>query len=693
MRNLLIVILFFLSIKLLLAQTIGLPKIYYGAAYYPEAWDSSQIDSDIRYMKELNMNVMRIGEFAWSTMEPGEGNYNFKWLHRVIEKLKANEIDVILGTPTATPPAWMLEKYPSMLATSSSGEKKRHGGRRDCSYSSKLYRQKSVEICERMAKEFGNKPGVIGWQTDNEFGLSFDYSPETELLWHQWLQKEYGSIDNLNKAWATRLWSQTYSSFGQIHMPRYTKKDGGEDQVWHHPSLYFAWKKFTNLQIEEFEKLQEAALRKHSKLPVTHDSMPGQPVDYETVMSTCDFAAVNCYHGYRAYDIVPSNYDRMRGMKKGFHWLFETAPGFSGGDRTWYNHEPAGSERAFVWLNYALGGQGTMFWLWQQHRAGQEMVHGAILSVWGKPLANYFRLKQIGEELKKTSDFQIQNPVSQAKVAIVYSHQAHYGLEVEPYVGELKYYGDWSKRFYVPLWQSHLHRDVIYQSADLSPYKMVIVPMAPILIPAFRAKLKKFVENGGIAVVGPMSGYRNVDWSAFTKHATGDLEDWMGIEVLERNPISSIPADPLIPVNLTISEYSGKDAVCGLWTESLSSPSGKVLAIYEDGLLKGKPAIVQNKVGKGSVVYFGTEPGKEATQFLYSSLAKSQGIEAEAHGGEGVMVVPRGNKACILVNLTNETKTVTIAGLANGENLITSKKIASDSFTLEPYEVVVARKP
>jgi len=676
------------------AQLIGSKKIYYGAAYYPEAWDSSQIDRDIRYMKDLNMNVMRIGEFAWSTMEPKEGEYNWKWLHRVIEKLKTNGIDVILCTPTATPPAWMLEKYPSMLLTTSSGEIKKHGARRDCNYASKIYRQKSVEICERMAKEFGAKAGVIGWQTDNEFSLSFDYSAETELLWHQWLQKEYGSVENLNTLWNTILWSQTYSNFGQIPMPRYTKKDGGEASIWHHPSLYFAWKKFSNLQIEEFQKLQEAAIHKHTKQPVTHDSMPGQPVDYEKMMSTCDFMAVNCYHGYRGYDMVPSNYDRMRGRKKGYHWLFETTPGYSGGDRTWYNHEPLGSERAFMWLNYALGGQGGMYWLWQQHRAGQEMVHGAVLSVWGKPFANYQTLKQIGEELKKTSDFQVNNPVKQAKIAILYSHQAQYGLESEPYVGDLKYYGDWSKRFYVPLAASYLHRDVIYPSQDLSPYKFLIVPMLPYASEDFRKRLKIWVENGGTAMIGPMTGYRDKEWAAFTNHATGDLEDWTGTEILERNPISSIPVDPLIPIDLSVTGFSSeKKPVCGLWTESLSSPNGKVLATYKNGLMNNKTAIAETKVGKGKVIVLGTDPGVEVMQFLYKNAAKDLDILPEASGDDNVIVSPRGDKGFIVVNLSNEIRKITIPGISNGVNLINGQKITSDLISLFPYDVVVAQKP
>jgi beta-galactosidase GanA len=404
--------------------------------------------------------------------------------------------------------------------------------------------------------------------------------------------------------------------------------------------------------------------------------------------------AVNCYHGYRGYDLVASNYDRMRGMKKGYHWLFETTPGYSGGDRTWYNHEPMGSERAFMWLNYALGGQGGMYWLWQQQKAGQEMVHGAVLSSWGKPFANYPMLKQIGEELKKTSDFQVNNPVKQAKTAIVYSHKAQNGLESEPYVGDLKYYQDWSKRFYIPLTDSYLHRDVIYPSQDLSTYKLVIVPLLPYASDEFKKRLKTWVENGGTAILGPMTGYRNQEWASFTNHATGDLEDWTGIEILERNPISSIPVDPLIPVELDITGFqSAKKPVCGLWTESLSAPKGKILATYQSGWMKGKAAIEETKVGKGKVIVFGTDPGKEAIQYLYKMAAADLGIEPEATGDEGIIVCPRGEKGIILINLTNETKTVTVKGISSAINLLNGQKIAADAVTLSPYDVVVAQKP
>ena len=233
---------------------IGQEKLYYGVAYYPEVWERSEVDHDVARMRELNMNVVRMGEFSWTLFEPNEGEYNFQWLHSIIDQLYENGIEVILGTPTATPPVWMAEKYPEIFRVDEHGRRLTHGARRNYSYSSQSYRRFSRQICEALAREFGNKQGVIAWQTDNEFSLSADYSEETEILWHQWIREKYGTIDSLNRAWSTNLWSQRYQKFQQIPIPR--------SNVWHHPTLRLDWKRFTMEQVLEFQDIQIQAIRK-----------------------------------------------------------------------------------------------------------------------------------------------------------------------------------------------------------------------------------------------------------------------------------------------------------------------------------------------------------------------------------------------------------------------------------------------
>lgn len=684
MKNIILFLLLFYFYNYSSAQThIGEKKLYFGVAYYPETWPESAIDLDIQRMKELNVNVVRMAEFSWSKMEPQEGQFQFGWLHKIIEKLHANGIDVVLGTPTATPPVWMWEKYPEIARVDDAGLSTIHGARRSTNFNSKVYRNKSVQIVEKMAKEFGQKAGVIAWQTDNEFHPSQDFSPITHEKWHQWLKDKYGSIENLNQIWATDLWSQTYQDFSQIPMPL--------DRIWHHTSLRYEWKLFNSFVVDDYQDLQLEAIRKYSDLPITHDGMPGQDMDYTQLMDDLDFMAVNNYHSFEAYDRVISNYDRMRGYNKGFHWLFETAPNYSGGGKegkTWFLHQPDNSLFAAIWMNYALGGQGTMFWLWRQHRAGQEMVHGSFVSAWNEPAANYEDLKKLGEQLKNNSSFLINNPVAPAKIAIVYDHKADMGLEIEHYANDIKYYNDWTYRFYLPFHDAYLHRDVISQKNDIEQYKILFLPLLPVIEPQFREKLQQWVMNGGTLILGPMSGYRSQYYTAFTDHALGDLANWTGIEVASRIPIGTSQRAAEIPVFLNWKDLRMPEHEASLWSEALRSSNGKILAQYTNGMHKDLPAIVENKVGKGKVVQLGTDPGRAVLSQLFTHYAAENNVSPLVSGDPGVLVVPRQGKAAglILVNITNQEKRISLP--KSGKDLL-SEEITSQEILLQPYQVMV----
>lgn len=671
---------------------LGDNKYYFGAAYYPEVWDATMttdmLDKDIARMKELNMNVMRIAEFSWALMEPTEGVYNFGWLHKVVEKLKANGIDIILGTPTATPPAWLIQKYPQMMITHATGRQEVHGMRRDCNFASADYRRESVRITEQLAKEFGRKPGVIGWQTDNEFSVSYDYSNESKAQWHQWLKARYGSIEALNKKWSLNLWSQAYNSFEQIPMP--------ELQKWHHPSLEMAWVRFWNDQIISFQELQLSAIRKFSNAPITHDGMPGQSVDYPGLFKNLDFMAINNYHSFEAYDLIMSNYDRMRGYGKGPHWLFETAPNFSGGGnngQTWFLHLPDNSMRAALWMNHAMGAQGSMYWLWRQQPAGQEMTHGAVLTAWGKPSPNYNDIKALGAEFSKVGKEMMMMPVDQAKVAVLWDHKAKVGLEIEESANNIKYYQDWTYRFYQPVAQAYLHRDVIGPDADLSGYKVLFIPLMPSLDAGFKARLKAWVSNGGTLILGPMTGYRDEEWCANKEAAFGDLESWMGIEGGSLIPIGTTPRPAEIVPEVRFASSMGlSDAKCGLWAMTLTSKTGSTLATYANSMVKGNAAIMQNQVGKGQVIVMGTDPGKEAVRAIVLKAAKEAGVAPVATGDQGLVIVPRKGKigrAMAVVNISNSAKSVTLP--YGGKDLL-SGEVMSSQLNLKPYEVRIVKE-
>ncbi len=673
------------------SKFIGAQKLYYGVDYYPEVWDASEMDKDIVRMKELKMNVVRIAEFSWSKMEPTEGKFDFGWLHRIVEKLHTNGIDVILCTPTATPPSWLSEKYPQIYQVNELGIRMTTGARRNTSYTSKIYRKYSESICLQMAKEFGNSPAVIGWQTDNEFNLLPDYSKETGKVWHSWLKNKYKTIYNLNQLWCTDLWSQTYQKFEQIPMPT--------SLVWHHPSLLFAWSNFNNDMIVEFQDIQLNAIREYSKAPITHDGMPGQPVNYMKLFKNLDFATTNNYHSFEAYDLIQSNYDRMRGQQKGFHWLFETAPNYSGGGekgQTWYLHQIPGSMKAALWMNYASGAQGSLFWLWRQHRAGQEMVHGSIISAWGAEVSNYQEIKELGNELDKASPFLMNNPVAKAEAAVLYSHDSQNGFKWEEYASGLKYYNDWTYRFYRAMADTYIFRDVIYSDADISGYKLIFIPLMPVVDETFRSKLKTWVENGGTLVLGPQTGYRNEEWAQYTDAFTGNFEKWSDINTQSIIPIGATRRPEEMPFTL---DYDASLALspseASLWALALKSENGKVLARYNGGIHHQKPAIIENAVGKGKVIVLGTDPGKVSLKKILLKAAEQVNIAPLATGDETVVIVPRKGKESgwVIVNLSKYPRKITLNTSANGfENILLDTKFSSKVLDLKPFEVQVLKE-
>lgn len=672
-----------------LSAHIGDPKTYFGVAYYPEVWNFETLDKDIALMKEANVNVVRMGEFSWNLMEPREGQYEFAWLHRVVERLYANGIQVILGTPTASPPVWMATQYPEIFKVDELGHRRGHGARKNTSFSSEVYRSFSRKICTELGREFGSKAGVIAWQTDNEFSLSPDYSEETRLKWVDWLADKYGSIDTLNRIWATNLWSMEYHDFSQIPMA----KPG----TWHHPSLRMDWQQFTSDQIVEFQQIQLDALRKHSRIPITHDAMPGQKIIYPDLFANLDFMTTNFYHNFSVYNRVQMNFDRLRGYGKGMHWVFETAPNYSGGGpkgKTWFIHQPDGAMRSIIWSNYAMGGQGTLFWLWRQHPAGQEMPHGSFISSWGKPAANFEQLKQLGRELKEQSDFLINSPVEKADIAIVYSHKAAMGFTVENSTSaDIRYYTDWTQRFYRPMSDAFLHRDVIHEWVDPAGYKVIVAPMLPALSGSYVQKLRQWVEQGGTLLLGPMSGFRTEHWTAPTDHALGEIGAWIGLEVESRIPIDPYNRNYAVVPQLSFSFDDLADADCSLWSEALSTTDGKVLATYTNGMHRDQPAIVETKVGKGKVVFFGTDPGYEAMKSIYLKYAAEQGVQPLARGDKDVLVVPRSDgkdRYLAIINISNEKKNIELEDPIS-EDLLGGDQAGKKILTLSPFEVIIGK--
>ncbi len=178
------------------------PAILLGTAWYPEQWPESRWEADLELMQKAGIHMVRVGEFAWSRMEPSEGQYDLDWLDHAITAASKRGIYTVLGTPTAAPPAWLTQKYPETLRMEEDGRRAEHGNRQQFNFANPKYRELARTIAEQMAKRFGHNPWVLGWQIDNEYAEE-SYDPDTKAQFQQWLKARYGTLDNLNARWTT----------------------------------------------------------------------------------------------------------------------------------------------------------------------------------------------------------------------------------------------------------------------------------------------------------------------------------------------------------------------------------------------------------------------------------------------------------------------------------------------------------
>ena len=196
-----------------------------GVCYYPEHWPEEWWADDARRMAEIGISRVRIGEFAWSRIEPDPGRFDWGWLDRAIEVLHQAGLGIILGTPTATPPKWLVDQMPDMIAIDEQGRPRGFGSRRHYCFSHLGYRAQAARITKALADRYGDHPAIVQWQTDNEYGCHDSvpsYSAAALSGFRLWLTQRYATIKALNQAWGTVFWSMEFRSFDEVTLPHLT---------------------------------------------------------------------------------------------------------------------------------------------------------------------------------------------------------------------------------------------------------------------------------------------------------------------------------------------------------------------------------------------------------------------------------------------------------------------------------------
>lgn len=609
--------------------------IRFGAAWYPEQWPESRWDADLALMEQAHFNVVRIGEFAWSTMEPSEGRYNFAWLDEAIALAAQHQIAVVLGTPTDAPPAWLTSKYPQTLRVDQAGHRAENGNRRQFNYANALYRRLCANIVRKLAQRYGHNPDVIGWQIGNEYtDESFDAATRAEF--QQFLRRKYKTLANLNARWTTAYWSQTYTDWSQIPL----------ESTRGNPGLLLEHKHFVTATWRSFQRNQIDVLRPLlSRSQFITTNIGGlawsDNWDHYAITADLDLASWDDYVGQGHLDAAKNAMlnDFVRGWRRQNFWVMETQPG----SVNWApinNALSRGESRALAWEAIGHGADAILYWQWRSALNGQEQYHGAIVGPDGEPNPLYTEIQQLGEDLAGTSRA-LADTSPHARIALLHTYDSRWAIDFQPHN---RAYDQQQVllRFYKPLLQLAESRgeavDIVDPaSAPLSHYKLIVAPSLNVISEPLAAKLIDYVRQGGHLLLGARSGVKNEFNELNRQRQPGPLANALGARVEQYYALDK-------PVAL-LSPDEEQRGTADIWAEQLRamSPAAKTDLIYSDphDWLDWQPAMITRRLGKGWMAYLGTLPDEALLRSILMEAASEAGLSAVQNIPQGIEVCTR----------------------------------------------------
>lgn len=627
-----------------------------GVDYYPEQWESARMEADMDRILELGGNVIRIGEFAWHRMEPEEGRFDFSYFDGVIAMAKAKGLQVIFGTPTATPPAWLIHKYPDILSQFENGASRAFGGRHVACYSHETYRAYCAKIITRLAQHYKGEPAIIAWQIDNELGHEGSdqcWCPRCRASFQQFLREKFGGdIRALNETYGTAFWSQEYNNFDEIPLPAPTI-------TTHNPALRLDWERFCSEKLHSFAQFQAELLRKIIPGAVVMHDFPGgglgKHADYSALAGTLDRVAYNNYPvwGGQKEPLPPSEIafglDYIRSLKGENFWITEAIMGAQGHDVTGFLPRPD-QAKLWSWQGMAHGCEGLLYFRYRGATKGAEQFCYGILDADNVPRRRFYEVQRFFNEVRPYESV-LTTPVH-SDAAILYDYDSLSSFRIQQQSLLLDCEAE-MKRLHGVLFRAGQSVDVIPASRDFSGYRLVIIPNMIVTDPGFTNRLKAYVAAGGVAVVTYRTAVKDRDNNlVFGKTIPVDLCDLLGLFVEETESVQEYHCIPL-------AGESGS-GTAGIFRDMIVPQGAQTLWRYDDPFYRRYAAITRNSWGKGTVYYVGTTPDQAILDRVIGQAMEAAGLESLALP-DGVESVVRGSGEARVRILLNHNETTVCA--------------------------------
>jgi beta-galactosidase len=594
-----------------------------GVCYYPEQWPREKWAQDAAEMVALGLHWVRIAEFSWAKIEPRPGQFDWTWLDEAVAILGGAGLKVILCTPTAAPPKWLVDLYPEILPVDENGTVRKFGARRHYCFSSPRFRLESARITDAIARRYGRNPHVQAWQTDNEYGdhdTIYSYSEAARVAFRDWLARRYGTVDALNQAWGTSFWSMTYSDFAQIDLPNNLVDEPT-------PTHLVDFTRFSSDQVRAFNKAQVDILREHAPgRPITHNFMnQNTDFDHYALGEDIDVASWDVYplggltNGRLSDadkarylrvgdpDQTAFNHDLYRAVGRGRVWVMEQQPG----PVNWAAHNQAPAEgmvRLWTWLAFAHGVDMVSYFRWRQAPFAQEQFHAGLLLPDSTPDRGHLEVAQVAREKALLPGV---GPRLKARVALVLDYESRWASRSLPQGANYRPHHialDW----YAAVSRLGVDIDIIGQHSDLDGYALVLAPDLLIPTDAFVRKLQCAEAK---VLFGPRSGSKTANMHIPDTLPPGPLGALLDMKVTR---VESLPDYAPQSVIFGNSAYQS-----GRWRETIVSRE-PVLARFDGAYQNDAPALIGNDKAR----YLAALPGIELLAAIIADTLNWSGVQA-----------------------------------------------------------------